>query len=95
MNRKSELCRKGRSLGQFRAAVDMVESIHRDLGPEICAYSDQELKEELEKQGGIKYYVHHGEGVAPSHIGITSSMDRGPVSLRFGESYGKTEEISM
>ena len=95
MNRKSELCRKGRSLGQFRAAVDMVESIHRDLGSEICAYSDRELKVELEKQRGIKYYVHRGEGATPSHIGITSRIDRGPVSLRFGESYGKRGERSL
>lgn len=92
MNRKSELCRKGRSLGPYRAAVDMVESVHRDLGSEVCAYSDQQLREELQKQGGIKYYVHHSEGQTPSHIGITSSTDREPVSLRFGELYGKVRE---
>jgi len=68
--------------------VDLVESIYRDLGNDICAYSEKELMEELEKQGGIKYYVEQGEGDAVSHIGITSSRDRGPVSLRFGEPYG-------
>jgi len=29
MNRKSELCQKGRRLGKYRAAVDLVESIAR------------------------------------------------------------------
>jgi hypothetical protein len=92
MNRKSELCRKGRSLGKYRAAVDLVESIHRDLGNDICAYSEKELSEELEKQGGIKYYVEEREGDAASHIGITSSRDRGQVRLRFGEPYGQFQD---
>jgi hypothetical protein len=88
MNRKSALCKKGRRLGTHRAAIDMVESIYQDLGKNICAYSEQELKEELKRKGGIKYYVEHGEGDTPSHIGITSSKDKAPVSLRFGELYG-------
>lgn len=47
MNRKDELCRKHRSLGKYRAAVDMVEAITADLGRDICAYSDYELVREL------------------------------------------------
>ncbi len=88
MNRKSTLCQKGRRLGTHRAAIDLVESIHQDLGKNICAYSEQELAEELSRKGGIKYYVEHREGDTPSHIGITSSKDKGPVSLRFGVLYG-------
>jgi hypothetical protein len=88
MNRKSVLCQKGRRLGTYRAAIDMVESIHQDLGKNICAYSEQELKEELKRKAGIKYYVEHGECDTPSHIGITSSKDKGPVSLKFGVLYG-------
>jgi hypothetical protein len=87
MNRKSELCQKGRRLGKYRATVDLVESICQDLGNDICAYSEKELTEKLEKQGGIKYYVEQGEGDGISHIGITSCRGRGPVSLRFGEPY--------
>ena len=89
MNRKSTLCQKGRRLGKYRAAVDLVESINQDLGKDICAYSEQELKDELKKQGGIKYYVEHRDGYAPSHIGITSSKDRGLGRLRFGVLYGR------
>lgn len=61
----------------------------QDLGNDICAYSEKELTEKLEKQGGIKYYVKQGEGNGISHIGITSCRGRGPVSLRFGEPYGR------
>lgn len=88
MNRKSELCRKGRRLGQYRAAVDLVESIQKDLGKNICAYSEEELREQLEKIGGIKYYVDQDSGDRPPHIGISSSRDKGPPRLRFGEVYG-------
>ena len=88
MNRKSALCQKGRRLGKYRAAVDLVESIHQDLGKDICAYSEQELKDELKKQGGIKYYVEHRDGDAASHIGITSRKESGLVRLRFGVPYG-------
>jgi hypothetical protein len=93
MNRKSELCQKGRRLGKYRASVDLVESICQDLGNDICAYSEKELTEKLEKQGGIKYYVEQGEGDDISHIGITSCRGRGPVSLRFGEPYGRLWDL--
>ncbi|CZR50152.1 uncharacterized protein PAC_00024 [Phialocephala subalpina] len=88
VNWRSELCRKGRTLGQYRAAIDLVESMHQDLGKDICAYSEQELKDELKKKGGIKYYVEEGDGDATSHIGITSRKESGPVHLKFGELYG-------
>jgi hypothetical protein len=91
MNRKGELCRKGRRLGKYRAALDVEESINWDLGKNICAYSEKELDRELAKLGGIKYYVMHSDGDAPSHIGISSRRDRGPVSLKFGELYGHTK----
>lgn len=90
MNRKSELCRKGRQLGKYRAALDVAESINQDLGKNICAYSEKELVEELAKLDGIQYYVTHGDGVVPSHIGITSNRRKGPISLKFGELYGHT-----
>ncbi|KAF8852894.1 hypothetical protein BDZ45DRAFT_807059 [Acephala macrosclerotiorum] len=88
MNRKSALCQKGRRLGKYRAAIDLVESINQDLGKDICAYSEQELKDELKKQGDIKYYVGQRDNDSLSHIGITSSNDRGLVRLRFGVPYG-------
>ena len=95
MNRKSELCRKGRRLGTYRAAVDMVESISRDLGKDICAYSEQELKDALKKQKGIKYYLTLGDKDAPSHIGITSRNTIRPMTLRFGELYGQTRDEKL
>jgi hypothetical protein len=89
MNRKSELYGKGRRLGKYRAAIDVVDSIQQDLGRDTCAYSEKELKDKLAEVEGIKYYVEHSDGDAPSHIGISSSMDGGPVKLRFGELYGR------
>jgi hypothetical protein len=44
MNRKSELCQKGRQLGKYRAVVDLAEAIRYDLGNDICAYSEKELE---------------------------------------------------
>lgn len=90
MIRKSELGRKGRQLGKYRAALDVVESINRDLGKDICAYSEKELSKELAKLDGIQYYVRHGDGDDPSHIGISSRRRGDPISLKFGELYGHT-----
>lgn len=95
MNRKSELCRKGRRLGKYRAALDLVESINYDLGRNTCAYSEKELAKELENMEGIQYYVRHGDGDTPSHIGISSGREHGPVVLRFGELYGRTNTSAL
>jgi hypothetical protein len=88
MNRKSELVRKHRTLGKYRAAVDMVEAVHASLGRKICAYSDSEIEKELSRGPGIKYSVTQGKGNAESHIGLSSEND-GKFVLNFGELYGQ------
>lgn len=92
MNRKSDLCRKHRSLGKYRAAVDMVEAIHDSLGRDICAYSDRELERELSRGPGIQYSVTQQKGNAMSHIGLSSVHDREKFRLDFGELYGRTSK---
>jgi len=44
MNGKSGLCEKGRWLGKYRVATDIVKAIKNDLGNDICAYLDRELE---------------------------------------------------
>lgn len=45
----SEFCRKGRRLGIWRAVADISEALREELGPNICAYSEEELAQALKK----------------------------------------------
>jgi hypothetical protein len=92
MNRKSELCRKGRSLGKYRAVVDMGEAIRAALGSDICAYSDRELENKLMQRPGIKYSVLYETGNSLAHIGLSSVDNREKMVLNFGELYGGLRE---
>ena len=97
MNRKSQLCRKGRVMGPHRAVVDLAEAINNDLGTEICAYSDKELQRELKLFSGVRYQVQHNDGMDESgipHIGLVSGGDdqKDDVVLEFGTLYGNSGE---
>jgi hypothetical protein len=92
MNRKSEFSRKQRSLGKYRAAVDMVEAITADLGNNICAYSDHELERVLRRGPGIKYTVTYGKGNELPHIGLSSEHNGEKLRLNFDELYGARGE---
>ena len=92
MNRKSQFCQKRRTLGKYRAAVDMVEAVHNSLGRDICAYSDAEIEQQLRRSPGIKYVVmERTENAAPYHIGLSSVEDGEKFKLNFGELYGRIE----
>jgi hypothetical protein len=90
-NRKSELCRKGRVLGKYRAVVDMAEAIEESLGKEICAYSEEEISERLRRKRGVRYVVEEGaeRGVRVGHVGLSEKGDGDSVRMRFGEPYGR------
>ena len=90
MNRKSELCRKGRSLGRYRAVADLAEVMQTSLGREFCAYSDDELRQELEKLHGIKYSVFQQTNNTLPHIGLSSELDNKGFKLHFGTLYGSS-----
>lgn len=47
VNCTSELCKKGRHLGKYRAVLDVAEAAAEELGPNICAYNDNELEKTL------------------------------------------------
>jgi hypothetical protein len=74
-------------MGLWRAIADLSEAIHEDLGPNVCAYSNRELLDELRKKGTVKYYI--GKRLdGPKHIGL-SSQRRGPFRLEWDSLYGK------
>lgn len=91
MNRKSELCKKGRSLGKYRAVVDMAEAIENSLGKDICAYSEEEIADELGTRRGVRYVVEERaeSSVGVGHVGLSEKGDGGIVRMRFGEPYGR------
>jgi hypothetical protein len=90
----SELCKKGRRLGLWRAVADISEAMREELGPNICAYSESELTEALKNRPPIKYYVKHGTEQEPGHIGL-SSKSSGKVRLRWNYEYGSRDGLSI
>jgi hypothetical protein len=92
MNRKSELCQKGRQLGKYRVVVDLAEAIRYDLGNDICAYSEKELDSELAKVLGVKYGVSYRDSIC--HIGLSSKEDSEALKLRYGDVYGRGQKCT-
>jgi hypothetical protein len=90
MKERSELCRKGRSLGRYRAVADLAEAMQTSLGREFCAYSDDELRQELEKLHGIKYSVFQQTNNTLPHIGLSSELDNKVFKLHFGTLYSSS-----
>jgi len=88
---QSELCRKGRRLGVWRAVADISEAMREELGPDICAYDEWELNEALSKKKSIKYYADAGDGAGPGHIGL-SSRKSGQLKLEWDHEYGGKDQ---
>jgi len=93
-NWKSELCKKGRRLGKYRAAMDMAEAVTEELGPDICAYKDEELEKTLKSRPPIRYFVSpltiESFSDRPAHIGLSSGREGDRLRLRFGQIYGRS-----
>jgi len=83
----SELCKKGRRLGVWRAIADLSEAMKEDLGTDTCAYSNEELSLRLSKMDYIKYYVDESAEKEVAHIGL-SSRPSARVRLRWNQKYG-------
>lgn len=70
-NVNSELLKMRRTgYGAIRSALDLSESVNRDLGNSSSAYSDKELEKALDGCDKVGYAVEDSGGV--SHIGIAS-----------------------
>ena len=45
-----------REFGMYHAGVYLAEAIAKDIGSDICVFIDRELRLELKKMKGVKYY---------------------------------------
>lgn len=76
-NVNSTLLKKRRpNWGILRNALDLAESVNRDLGVNTCLYSDKELERELDKCEYVGYAVEERGDI--SHIGIYSEGKERP-----------------
>lgn len=87
----SELCRKGRRSGLWRAVTDISEAMREQLGPNLCAYSDQELADALKMRPPVKYHVSHGTSDELGHIGLSSGAPSGRFRLQWNREYGRRD----
>ena len=80
-NSSSELLFKNRKVrGSYRATADLAEALTEVVGDEFCAYSDNEIARELNREGnGLRYYTVDNNNKGVSHIGLGSHD-----GLRFG-----------
>lgn len=92
----SELTKRGRSMGMWRAVLDLAEPLGLQLGDKTCAYGNGELGKKIRRLGPVRYYCTEGkDGLA--HLGSSSSFEgngsetsagTGKVRLGWGRSYG-------
>ena len=82
----SELTRKGRTMGTWRAVADLAEAMMMELGPHANAYSDKQLGKVLENRPPIKYdSVVDEKGM--HHIHLTPRQSE-KLKLSFDATYG-------
>ena len=61
--------------------------MHEILGDETCAYLDEQLAKEMQKQPGVGYFSKEGAAKGASHIGLTSKGTHG-IQLDYAQLYG-------
>ncbi|KAL8854440.1 MAG: hypothetical protein Q9221_000710 [Calogaya cf. arnoldii] len=91
----SKLVKAGRTVrGPFRAATDLAEAMKETLGDEYCAYTDQEIGNELGRSGNMLRYnaavVEDGDQLL--HVGLTTRPGA-KVTLRRQRLYGAEEKL--
>ncbi|KAI9796620.1 MAG: hypothetical protein M1833_006060 [Piccolia ochrophora] len=87
----SSIYQAGRTMGKYRAALDLAEAVNEDLGPNLDAYSNDDLDRALRARNGkIKYYAttapEHSKEVA--RMGLSSSTSA-RVALEADVLYGR------
>jgi hypothetical protein len=89
----SEFVKKGRGYGTWRAILDLAESVNRDLGPDTCAYSEEELVRALEEQNAVGYVIEERENGVP-HIGLRnhSELRQRRLRLYWNLNYGSKRD---
>lgn len=89
LQRKSQFAKKKRTMGRYRAAVDITEAIANELGPNLSALSNSDLESELRKRPPIRYYsTKDPEGRNGTRIGLSVEGPTGErVRLKYDEEY--------
>lgn len=75
-NVNSVLQRSRGHLGQWRVVVDLAGAIHQELGLNLGAYSNTELKNKLERAAPISYEVRHDYGRGLDNTVLRSARSR-------------------
>lgn len=81
----SQCYQKWRWMGPYRALIDLGAAVNMDLGPDLGAYSEEELAAALKKRPRIKYGVQRENG--QSRI-VLSSRPSTKVRLEWDKEYG-------
>jgi len=100
-----ELVNKGRQLGKWRAIIDLSEAMKEDLGENLCAYSEKELRRALRKKAPLKYFSTDAGGERSGlsdetglcdglgHVGL-SSRKSSRVKLAFDKYYAGAKKLA-
>ena len=85
---QSEFTKKRRTMGKYRATVDLAEAIKEELGSNLCVLSDAALERELKERAAIRYHVHAETEETHLHIGLSSINPQGhEVRLEYDKLY--------
>ena len=85
---RSEFIKKRRTMGKYRATVDLAEAIKEELGSNLCVLSDAALERELKERASIRYHVYEETEGAHPYIGLSSTNPQGQkVRLEYGKLY--------
>ena len=85
---RSEFVKKRRTMGKYRATVDLAEAIREELGSSVCVLSDTALERELKERLSIRYHVYEETDKDHLHIGLSSMSPNGPrVGLEYDTKY--------
>ena len=80
LERQSQFKKKRRSLGRYRAAVDLGDMIKEELGSDISALSNSALEAEFKNRLPIRYHVSNrisATGEEHAHIGLSCEDHQG------------------
>ncbi|KAI4123331.1 MAG: hypothetical protein LQ338_005313, partial [Usnochroma carphineum] len=91
-NIASELVKYGRTIrGPFRAVADLAEAMNETLGPNYCAYTEEEIAKELDRSGNqLRYNTSLADDDELLHIGLTIKPEA-RVFLRRKQLYGSSD----
>ena len=82
----SQMSRKRRRLGTYRAILDVGDVLRGELGDELGAYSEKELRRAVDKVGRVKYRVSNVEEEGLPRVRLSTGPSQ-KVKLNWGTFY--------